>query len=868
MLKARHIISLSVVTALPRKVQSFDFPRNFTPSTYPLAVRSPYLNTWIDATGANDAVLSHDWPKHWDMGQAMGWCGMARIDGTVWQWLGPPTPNSNSSISIPEIRSSTLTPTRTIFELVAGPMLLNISFFNPIETEDLTRQSIPFMYLSLDAQSIPFMYLSLDAQSLDEQEHDVQIYSDISAEWITGDRVNSTVQWSTTLTSSTVFHRGSLQNAQSMVEVNSQAQDATAYYAMELGQGMSWKTGDANITRPLFQEQGNLDNGTDTSFRAVNDQLPVFAFAIDLGSLKSTSSSLTWGLGVVRDPVVRYAASPGGTQDQRPYFYSDPRFSSQRIEDVIDFFMRDYESGLQRAESLDSRILQDALSISGGNEEYFSLVAMGARLVLAGFDITYSIKEGVTDIKAFMKNTGIGSESNNALGLYASLPAFAYLNATWMSYLLDSSMQFQNLLASQDNYAASTNLGNYPNATGGKIQGSAVEDTSSMLIAVAAHARISKDTKIISKYYDLLKTWTEYLLERSWPPINQMTLDRKGTTKDDYTTVALKGIIGISAMAQISAALGFSNDSENYMSNASSLIQDWQTKTVKSNHITMEFKDEDSFALLYDLYADTLLGTNLVNQTVYETHESFCQDSLSSKKYPFGIPVSSYIPETKSMWSMFTAATLKNNQTRDNLIHSMFARATFNQSSGRNFPLIYDSANGLTQPVEGANPQQGGMFALLAFKGASQTVDPSSPETTTPGPNPKSRLGAGKIAGIVVGALVGPLALIIIVTLLLKRRRNIRKYHSTPDSVPSAFLAAPNAGVGLNMERPRLPRSLSSKMANSDIASSASESNSALNESQQSVTWQLRDELVTLRREMEAMRGYNGGEMEPPPGYS
>ncbi|THU86971.1 hypothetical protein K435DRAFT_682611, partial [Dendrothele bispora CBS 962.96] len=207
------------------------------------------------------------------------------------------------------------------------------------------------------------------------------------------------------------------------------------------------------------------------------------------------------------------------------------------------------------------------------------------------------------------------------------------------------------------------------------------------------------------------------------------------------TTVALKGIIGIGAMAQISAALGYSNDSEMYLasnkcngsrflalitdfcrsqSKATSFIHDqnWQTKTVKSDHITIEFEDEESSALLYDLYAERLLGTNVVNQTVivmYTKPMNFCQTVLFSNDHPLGIPISSYILETKSMWSMFAAATFNDNKTRDGLIKTIFTRATFNQSLERNFPLIYVTHNFSVQSVEGTNPQQGGMFALLAL---------------------------------------------------------------------------------------------------------------------------------------------------------
>jgi hypothetical protein len=40
--------------------------------------------------------------------------------------------------------------------------------------------------------------------------------------------------------------------------------------------------------------------------------------------------------------------------------------------------------------------------------------------------------------------------------------------------------------------------------------------------------------------------------------------DLIGTTADDYSTLAIKGIIGIGAMSQISDAVGKPNDAELY----------------------------------------------------------------------------------------------------------------------------------------------------------------------------------------------------------------------------------------------------------------------------------------------------------------
>ena len=46
-------------------------------------------------------------------------------------------------------------------------------------------------------QSIPFSYYSVSAASNDGNSHSVQIYTDISAEWITGDN-SLTANWTTT----------------------------------------------------------------------------------------------------------------------------------------------------------------------------------------------------------------------------------------------------------------------------------------------------------------------------------------------------------------------------------------------------------------------------------------------------------------------------------------------------------------------------------------------------------------------------------------------------------------------------------------------------------------------------------------------
>ena len=71
-------------------------------------------------------------------------------------------------------------------------------------------------------QSLPFSYLALSAASNDGKNHSVQLYTDISAEWVTGD--NSLIaNWSTT-TGTVLTHQVQLVNQSPFSEINDHIQ--------------------------------------------------------------------------------------------------------------------------------------------------------------------------------------------------------------------------------------------------------------------------------------------------------------------------------------------------------------------------------------------------------------------------------------------------------------------------------------------------------------------------------------------------------------------------------------------------------------------------------------------------------------------
>lgn len=181
------LATLAVADQLPFGLNTLlDRPKfsPLRPPAIPLAVRSPYLSTWVSTH--NKETLNGQWPIFWT-GAEVGWSGLLQVDNVNYEWLGYP------SSSLPNVESVVTelveyTATKTVYTLSAGKVGVNVTFLTPITLDDLRRQSLPVSYLSLSFWS------------LDKKNHSVSLYSDVDGRWLSGDS-NSRLQWSIGLNS-------------------------------------------------------------------------------------------------------------------------------------------------------------------------------------------------------------------------------------------------------------------------------------------------------------------------------------------------------------------------------------------------------------------------------------------------------------------------------------------------------------------------------------------------------------------------------------------------------------------------------------------------------------------------------------------
>ncbi|TCD65510.1 hypothetical protein EIP91_002558 [Steccherinum ochraceum] len=764
MLSSLRFLSLCILVVAPLAHSQSISP--VSPAYIPLVLRSPYLNAWTQG-----GELTRSWPTFWNQ-RNLGWAGYIRVDGVTYQWLG----NHNPPFNATTVLNTQITPTQTIYTLQAGSMSLNLTFLSPITLSDPVKQSFPFAYVSLDAVA------------LDGQSHNVQVYSDIDAEWTSGQR-NATAIWSTNQTSSSVFHQAQLQSPAAFQEITDQAQDATTYFASPSSANLSSTIGAYLDVRQQFGDTGSLPNPTSNTSGIIDSPFVVYAFASDLGNITQTAQSVIWAVGNVRNPAIAYTTGSGTVQNRAPYFVSE--YSD--IPSAIDAFLSDFNNAKQHSDALDAQILNDTTAISS---DYSNLVSLAMRQAIGSTELTIGNgtdgKWNTSDVMLFMKDVGTSGRVNPVETLYASLPLWLYLNATYAGALLSPLLQYQDSPAYTQPFAAQDLGTSYPLAPGNnQAHTQGIEQSGNMLIMSLAHARISGDGSLVARYYPLLKRWADYLVQTIPDPSQQSNADME--TQVNMTNLIVKGLVGIQAMSEISKALGNSVDALTYSTNTTvlSVALNMSGISTEGGHMLATYGNQESWTLPYNLFADRLLQTGIMSDAFYASQTQFLGDLLaaSSKVSPFGLPVdTTAVSQANAAWTALTAAIVTNSSVRDGLFAPIWTHATANGSA---FPLsdIYklDSSGAL---VSGrSSPAMGALFAPLILRLLSEPQPP--PPTAT-----KKK---ASIVGPVVGAVLGGKALIaglVFLVVYLRRRRRLRVAGKTiivePESLPSTRSQSPD----------------------------------------------------------------------------
>ncbi|XDG04405.1 hypothetical protein ABKA04_004020 [Annulohypoxylon sp. FPYF3050] len=662
------------------------------PPAIPLAVKGPYLNSWLDvgSDGGDGGYLAGRWPVFWSQ-QITGWAGFIRVDGTAYNWLGAPP-----GADLVNQTEFSYTSTRSSFVMnVADKVEMNITFLTPVTPNNLTRQSLVFSYLEVAVSS------------LDGATHDVQLYADVSAEWASGD-LNAIIEWDHNSADGVAYHQFERQDQEPMSETNQQPNWGTWFWSTKDVEGLTWQSGEDTVVRGAFIDNGVLPNTKDSNYRAVTDNWPVFGFANDLGSVGTDAVSTLYSIGMTQDGAINLFGE-GSNLTTYPALWNS-YFSSD--VDAMTWFYNDYEKSASIATDLDNQVASDSLAAAGQN--YLTLTSLSVRQTFGALQFTGTD----SDPLVFLKEISSNSDIQTVDVIFPAMPLILYTNPAILNYMLKPLFLNQES-GHYPNTNAIHDLGTFPVAKGypdGSDEPMPLEECGNMIIMVLAYAQKTGDNDYLTQHYPILKQWAGYLVDEALIPADQISTDDFAGSLANQTNLGLKGIIGLRAMSEISNLTGNTDDAKSYLDTATSYISQWQgfglNTAANPPHATLSYGDSDSHGLLYNLYSNSLLNFgDFVPQSVYDMQSDF----YPTVALEYGIPLDTRHSYTKTDWMMWCAA-IASSSTRDTFIKLV---AGWIDSTPTNMALtdLYDASTGNYPSGLSftARPVAGGHFALLAL---------------------------------------------------------------------------------------------------------------------------------------------------------
>lgn len=298
--------------------------------SYPLAVKNPYLSTWVPGTALKDAATAQ--PEFW-AGQDITWTVLARVNGVTYSLFGNPQDTTDTTAATTS--NISFTSSHTLVELTAGTATFTLDFFSPVlpGTSDYARQSLPYSYLTVTASS--------------STNQTVYVLSAIDGSWTAQDGaadLNYT-------TSGTVGYFQFYNPDQiPFTEISDMATYGSVIFATTTGTEVSSGCDTAATIYSQFATNGSLASAASCSGS------DLAALSKSLGSVSGNgSNSVTFAVGLDRPQAIDYLGTT-----QTGYYRSEwPTIAS-----AVSYFLQDYETALSDSNELDEQIRSRSESVS------------------------------------------------------------------------------------------------------------------------------------------------------------------------------------------------------------------------------------------------------------------------------------------------------------------------------------------------------------------------------------------------------------------------------------------------------------------------------------------------------------------------
>jgi hypothetical protein len=624
----------------------------FRPPAVPLVTHDPYFSVWSMADRLTDENT-----KHWT-GTEQPLASLVRIDGQTFRLMGREPRNMPALAQ----QSVEVLPTRTIYNFEGSGVHVNLTFLTPALPRDL------------DVFSRPLTYIVWNVNSTDAAQHDVEFYFDASGA-LAVNTSDEPVTWSR-------FH---LLNGMDALRIGSHQQPVLEkdgdnlridwgylYVAAPAGERATEVMGNMTVARTEFASMGKLTERDDTETTSAPTARAAqgLSLAVAAGRVGATPVSRhillayddIWSLTYLERRV-------------RPYWRRDGATAA----DLLAEGERDFLSLANRAEAFDRELMADMRKVGG--EAFARMAALSYRQSIAAHKLAI---DADGELLFFSKENFSNGCIDTVDVFYPSSPLFALMNPKLLEASVAPVLQYASLPRWKFPFAPH-DLGRYPHANGQVYGGREkteenqmpVEESSNMLILVAAIEKAEGNTALAERYWPVLTKWAAYLKEKGLDPENQLSTDDFAGHLAHNANLSIKAIVALGAYAEIAKELNDKAESEAFHNTALEFAKRWPTMAADGDHYVLAFDKPGTWSQKYNLIWDKVLGLNLFPADIARKEIAFYEKQQNQ----YGLPLDNRSQYTKLDWIYWTASLAESQKDFDALIEPTFKFA--NESPSR-----------------------------------------------------------------------------------------------------------------------------------------------------------------------------------------
>lgn len=533
--------------------------------------------------------------------------------------------------------------TSTYYKFDCGPVELDVVFTAPMLIDDY------------DLLSSPINYISYQVTSTDGNDHDVQLLLTASPKIAQNKMAQPTRSSLIEKNGVKYLQTGTVEQPILGKKADHICIDWGYFYLPAINGEVSLNSDSA--IKETFMRSGKLPASEREVVARNATEHPLLGYVHDFGKTRRASSYALVGYDEIYDIEYFFKRYKG-------YWAHNGNVS---IFDMFNRLNGSYASIMKRCRDFDKRIYDDGNATGG--QKYAELLSGSYRHVIAAHKL---FKDDEGTLLFFSKENDSNGCVNTVDLTYPEAPLFLTYNPELQKAMMTSILDYSRSGRWTKPFAAH-DLGQYPIANGQVYGGDMpLEEAGNMLTLIAMCCKLDGNANYAEPYWDILTTWTDYLVENGQDPENQLCTDDFAGHWAHNANLSIKAIMGIAGYAEIALLKGDFDTFEKYNSKAKEMALKWEADAAEGTkgdrHYRLAFDREGTWSQKYNMVWDKLWDTGIFPAHVMPTEVSY----YLGRQNQYGLPLDCRKDYTKSDWIMWTAAMSPDKKTLVKFIDPLY----------------------------------------------------------------------------------------------------------------------------------------------------------------------------------------------------